>query len=65
MGTGHNSEIVNDDSGNEWIMYHAYNVARPEDGRVLLLDRIYWKDGWPMVQGNHPSHNPQKAPTIK
>ena len=65
VGTGHNSEIVNDDSGNEWIMYHAYNVARPEDGRVLLLDRIYWKDGWPMVQGNHPSHNPQKAPTIK
>ena len=25
VGTGHNSEIVTDDAGNDWIFYHEYN----------------------------------------
>ena len=54
VGTGHNSEIITDDAGNDWMFYHAVKVADPH-GRVLMLDKIQWKDGWPYVEGNSPS----------
>jgi len=53
-GTGHNSEIVFDNTGKSWILYHAVDIAKPK-GRVLLLDEIVWKDKWPSVEGNSPS----------
>lgn len=54
VGTGHNSEIVTDDDGNDWILYHAVKVDSPK-GRKLMLDRIEWIDGWPVVEGDTPS----------
>lgn len=54
VGTGHNSEIVTDKAGNDWMFYHAVSVKNP-DGRVLVLDKISWKDGWPFVENNSPS----------
>lgn len=54
VGTGHNSEIVTDDYGTDWIMYHAVKVDEPH-GRVLMLDKVEWKDGWPVVNNNTPS----------
>ncbi|MDR1602270.1 MAG: family 43 glycosylhydrolase [Tannerella sp.] len=54
-GPGHNAEIVTDDEGNDWMLYHAYLKSNPENGRVLLLDRIVWDDGWPAVPGLTPS----------
>lgn len=53
-GTGHNSEIVTDDAGQDWILYHGYDLARPA-GRMLFLDRVHWKDGWPGVEGDSPA----------
>ena len=54
VGTGHNSEIVTDDAGNDWVFYHAVSRANPT-GRVLLMDRVRWTDGWSEVAGNEPS----------
>lgn len=54
VGTGHNSEIVTDREGNDWTFYHAVSVRHPE-GRVLMLDRIRWRDGWPWVETDSPS----------
>ncbi len=55
VGTGHNSEIVSDNAGADWMCYHAVSVANPS-GRVLMLDRIYWgEDGWPYVKNSCPS----------
>ena len=54
VGTGHNSEIITDKVGNDWIFYHAISTKHPE-GRVLMLDKVDWKDGWPSVRGNSPS----------
>ena len=54
VGTGHNSEIVTDDNGTDWIMYHAVKVDEPH-GRVLMLDKVEWKDGWPVVNNDTPS----------
>ena len=67
LAPGHNS-IVTDDSGEVWIVYHAIDVKRPrqrqEDEinsrRILLIDRIQWKDGWPHV--GTPSDEPMPAP---
>jgi arabinan endo-1,5-alpha-L-arabinosidase len=67
LAPGHNS-IVTDKAGKVWIIYHAIDVNRPrqrqEDEinsrRILLIDRIEWKDGWPHV--GTPSDCPQAAP---
>jgi arabinan endo-1,5-alpha-L-arabinosidase len=54
VGTGHNSEIVQDGVGNDWILYHAYNVS-DEKGRNVMLDKIQWVNDWPTVMGSTPS----------
>lgn len=54
VGAGHNSEIVSDAKGNDWFFYHAVSAKHPE-GRVLMMDRIDWVDGWPSVKGSSPS----------
>ena len=67
LAPGHNS-IVTDKAGQVWIVYHAIDVNRPrqrqEDEinsrRILLIDRVEWKDGWPHV--GTPSDEPQAAP---
>ena len=67
LAPGHNC-IVEDKAGQVWILYHAIDVNRPrqrqEDEinsrRILLIDRIEWKDGWPHV--GTPSDEPQEAP---
>ncbi len=56
VGPGHNSILLEDDGGNTWTLYHAFRTDRPEDGRVVLLDRVMWdKDGWPYVEGGQAS----------
>jgi arabinan endo-1,5-alpha-L-arabinosidase len=67
LAPGHNS-IATDEAGDDWILYHAIDVNRPrqrqEDEinsrRILLIDKIEWKDGWPHV--GTPSEGPQPAP---
>jgi len=60
VGTGHNSEIVTDNKNRSWILYHAVDKINPK-GRVLMLDELKWKDGWPFVEGSIPgrcNHRP-------
>lgn len=56
-GTGHNSGIVTDDKGDTWLLYHSFWDKLPRNGRMLMLDRIYWdREGWPYVlNGGAPS----------
>ena len=54
VGTGHNSELVTDKAGNDWMFYHAVNVKDPS-GRMLLLDKIEWVEDWPTVATSSPS----------
>lgn len=67
LAPGHNS-IVTDDEGIEWMLYHAIRAdrAHSEDrARVMLLERVIYRDGWPRVAGNQPSVGPQVAPAIR
>ena len=67
LAPGHNS-IVTDAAGDNWIVYHAIDVNKPrqtqEDEinsrRILLIDKIEWREGWPFV--GTPSDGPQPAP---
>ena len=54
-GPGHNAEIITDDEGEDWMLYHGYLSANPELHRILFLDRIVWEDGWPTLQEAVPS----------
>ena len=56
VGPGHNSEIITDSEGNEFLLYHSYSRDTPSKGRYLMLDRITWtEDGWPKVLNDSPS----------
>jgi arabinan endo-1,5-alpha-L-arabinosidase len=62
---GHNSVAV-DDAGDHWIVYHAMPAGTTTYDRVMLVDRIRWVDGWPVVDdAGMPSSDPRRAPTIE
>lgn len=54
LAPGHNS-VIADAAGRDWIVYHAIHAqrhaARAEPGveRVLLVDRLEYRDGWPAL----------------
>jgi arabinan endo-1,5-alpha-L-arabinosidase len=67
IAPGHNS-IVTDRHGRDWIVYHAVDARRPRTSpgdeintrRVMLIDPISWRDGWPVIDG--PSSARRRAP---
>ena len=67
LAPGHNATIT-DSAGDVWIVYHAIDREKPRQNqddrvnsrRILLIDRIQWRDGWPFV--GTPSVLPQPAP---
>ena len=69
LAPGHNS-VVEDEAGNHWMLYHAVDIRRPRakpendvnTRRVMLIDRIVWRDGWPRIEGDGPSSGPRPAP---
>lgn len=64
VGPGHNSELITDDEGKTWFLYHAYNVANPAANRCIMLDEVKWdSEGWPYVDG--PSSSVQSGPVFK
>lgn len=52
FGPGHNSIIVQDDAGTDWMIYHSYVKENGEvGGRLGMLDRVLWtEDGWPYIK---------------
>ncbi|EQD86216.1 arabinan endo-1 5-alpha-L-arabinosidase [Saccharopolyspora erythraea D] len=79
VGPGHNA-VQTDLSGQDWLVYHAIPAADPDfppvdtaDGvkpalsrRPMLIDRLDWIDGWPVLRGGAgPSSGPQRAPVTR
>ncbi|WP_433825744.1 family 43 glycosylhydrolase [Actinoplanes sp. CA-015351] len=76
IGPGHNS-LVTDLAGQDWLVYHAIAADDPDfppvtgangatlrlTKRPLMIDRLDWINGWPVVRaGAGPSNSPQVAP---
>jgi arabinan endo-1,5-alpha-L-arabinosidase len=71
VGAGHNT-VFQDAAGQWWTFYHAvdrnqgyFSVEDKLTRRPLLLDRIDWVDGWPVINGGAgPSDSPQRRPAL-
>jgi len=68
-GPGHN-DVVTDDGGADWLVYHAIEVehpALPTGGvrRPLMIDRIVWQDGWPSIENIENSGTERPGPMIR
>lgn len=59
IGPGHNSIIVQDDEGTDWMIYHSYmKKDGGVGGRLGMLDRVLWTDdGWPYIKNKIPSNS--------
>lgn len=76
IAPGHNS-VVRDAAGDDWIFYHAINPERRllttgtdikgdrDVRRIMLMDKLIYRDGWPRVAGGEPSRNRQRAPRVR
>ena len=65
VGTGHNSQLIKDDAGNDWLFYHTYWNGNDYRGRCMNMDAIVWsEDGWPAIMGGQPSTS-HAAPVIR
>lgn len=58
-GPGHNAIIVQDDAGTDWMIYHSYmkDASGNVGGRLGMLDRILWENGWPSIKNKVPSES--------
>jgi arabinan endo-1,5-alpha-L-arabinosidase len=69
---GHNS-VITDDAGTDWILYHGVDNRRPRSKpgddvntrRVMLLDRLIWRDGWPEIANRSPTDSLQRGPLVR
>lgn len=72
IAPGHNS-VIEDARGDHWMLYHAVDANRSRgretdevnSRRVMLIDRITWRDGWPRVEGNGPSEGARPGPAAR
>jgi len=70
LGPGHNA-VVTDAAGDDWIVYHAIDPARPLQPaiyavrRPMLIDRLAWRDGWPFLPSGGPTIEPQSPPAVE
>lgn len=76
IAPGHNS-VIRDDAGQDWMFYHAINAKRRGVGqgeaivgdrdvrRVMLTNRLVYKDGWVYAEGGTPALKIDKRPKIR
>jgi GH43 family beta-xylosidase len=64
VGPGHGSVVRVNNA--DYFMYHAWrnagNGTAGPGGRMVLVDRITWKDGWPQIANGSPSTALQPYP---
>jgi len=65
IAPGHNSRILEDETGRTWITYHGYMRSDPDKGRVAWLDEVKWtSNGWPYIEGTGASSTELEAPVV-
>jgi arabinan endo-1,5-alpha-L-arabinosidase len=74
IAPGHNS-VVTDNAGQDWIFYHAIDskerllkgsIGGDRDvRRIMLMDRLSYRNGWPQIKGATPSTTRQAVPKVR
>ena len=50
-GPGRANAPVQLSDGSWWLVYNAYDLSDVSKGRTLMLDPVFWEDGWMKVRG--------------
>ncbi|HEX8638762.1 MAG TPA: glycoside hydrolase family 43 protein [Pyrinomonadaceae bacterium] len=76
LAPGHNS-VIRDDKGRDWIFYHAINTKKRnlaqneavggdrDVRRVMLVNRLVYKNGWVYAEGGTPTLAGKILPEIR
>jgi arabinan endo-1,5-alpha-L-arabinosidase len=74
IAPGHNS-VIRDAAGQDWIFYHAIDsknrllkndISGDRDvRRIMLMDRLNYRQGWPMIEKSSPSTTRQTTPKVR
>lgn len=74
IAPGHNS-VIRDAAGADWIFYHAIDsknrllkndISGDRDvRRIMLIDRLVYRNGWPMIEKGSPSTTRQPVPKVR
>jgi arabinan endo-1,5-alpha-L-arabinosidase len=74
IAPGHNS-VIRDAAGQDWIFYHAIDsqnrllkndISGDRDvRRIMLMDRLIYRRGWPTVEKGSPSTTRQPGPKVR
>jgi GH43 family beta-xylosidase len=59
LGPGHNSYAIGPDGQTEFLVYHAWDVARTK--RRMCIDRLVWTKDGPRCQGPTTTSQPLMA----
>lgn len=67
VGPGHNSRLFTDADGKDWILYHGIDPKFPVlsngvNRRLLCVDQVHWKEGWPLINNGSPSFTTKTKP---
>ncbi|MEC7276038.1 MAG: family 43 glycosylhydrolase [Bdellovibrionota bacterium] len=60
FGPGHGT--ITKVNGKHYYFYHAYDRTNNNGTRYAMLDRIYFRNGWPIIHDGHPSETPTYKP---
>lgn len=73
IAPGHNS-VIRDEAGDDWIIYHAIDAGKRNTEaaiagdrdvrRIMLMDRIVYRKGWPRIEWGSPSTLAKPAPVV-
>lgn len=61
IAPGHHS-FVTDAAGQSWMVYHAIDANQRQNGRKMLLDKMVYRNSWPVMGNGTPSVSAQPAP---
>lgn len=56
------SALITDTKNEDWIIYHARPAMSEKTQTVLMLDKIMWDNGWPVMGKRHASVASQRSP---
>jgi arabinan endo-1,5-alpha-L-arabinosidase len=74
IAPGHNS-VIRDANGHDWIFYHAIDAKNRllknditgdrDVRRIMLMDRLVYRGGWPMIEKSSPSMSRRRGPKVR
>ncbi len=59
------SRLIDRPPAAAWRKPRAKPNAEVNTRRIMLIDRLVWRGGWPEVEGGGPSSGPKPRPVVR